>query len=322
MRFLTRCAAMMMAAAVVGCDEPAAPAKDVGGKGASAKPRIALVMKTLTNPFFVEMEKGARRAESEFGVELLVKTAAQETSIEQQVAIVADLIRQKVDAVVIAPGDSVKLIPILKNARDEGVKVVNIDNRLDPDYSNKLGLTGVSFISVDNEKGAYQAVKALVGNMTAPAKAAVIEGIRGAANAQARKAGALRGFAEAAGVEVVASQSANWKIDESYETAKTIMAAHPDVSLIFCANDMMALGAVKYLKEAGALGKVKVAGFDALTEAVDAVKVGDLAVTVDQQAAEQGFLGVKAAVTAIRGGAPPLETMIDVRVITRPSAAQ
>ena len=35
-------------------------------------------MKTLTNPFFVDMEKGARKAESELNVKLIVKTGAQE----------------------------------------------------------------------------------------------------------------------------------------------------------------------------------------------------------------------------------------------------
>ncbi len=70
-------------------------------------------MKTLTNPFFVEMERGARRAEQELGVNLSVKTAAQETSIEQQIQLVEDLIATNVNAIVIAPGDSQRLIPAL-----------------------------------------------------------------------------------------------------------------------------------------------------------------------------------------------------------------
>ena len=78
-------------------------------------------MKTLTNPFFIEMEKGARRAEQTLGVDLLVKTAAQETSIEQQIQIVDDLIAEKVNAIVIAPGDSQRLIPVLKKAADGGI---------------------------------------------------------------------------------------------------------------------------------------------------------------------------------------------------------
>jgi ribose transport system substrate-binding protein len=64
----------------------------------------ALAMKTLTHPFFIEMEKGARRAEAEMRVNLQVRTAAQETSIEQQIQIVNDLIAVHVDAIVIAPG--------------------------------------------------------------------------------------------------------------------------------------------------------------------------------------------------------------------------
>jgi len=90
---------------------PAQPSETVAAP--AAKKEIALVMKTLTNPFFVEMEKGARRAEKDLGVNLTVKTAAQETSIEQQIQLVEDLVAAKVHAIVIAPGDSQRLIPAL-----------------------------------------------------------------------------------------------------------------------------------------------------------------------------------------------------------------
>ena len=76
---------------------------------------IALVMKTLTNPFFVEMEKGARQAETELGINLIVKTGAQETSFEQQITIIEELIKEKVDAILIAPADSVQIIPVLNS---------------------------------------------------------------------------------------------------------------------------------------------------------------------------------------------------------------
>jgi ribose transport system substrate-binding protein len=291
-------------------DQPAAPSPPT-----PERRRVALVMKTLTNPFFIEMERGARSAEAELGVELLVKTAAQETSIEQQIAIVEDLVRQRVDAIVIAPGDSVKLIPALKRARDAGVAVVNIDNRLDADVARAAGLAPVPFISVDNENGAFLAVRTLADGVVEPAKAAIIEGIRSAANAEARKAGALRAFAGNPHVTVVAQETADWKIDEAYDVAKAMFARHPDISLLFCANDMMALGAAKYIQEAGG-AKVRIAGFDALNEGVDAVKNGLLVATIDQQAGRQGYLGVVTAVRMLSHQEVPLETMVDVRVIT------
>lgn len=283
--------------------------------------KIALVMKTLTNPFFIKMEQGARQAEQELEIEIeiIVKTAAQETSIQQQIGIVEGLIRDKVDAIVIAPGDSIGLIPVLKQAQDAGIIVVNIDNRLDREYSKASGLTNVPFISVDNEQGAYDSAKTLVTQLDRPTEVAILEGIRAAENAKDRKNGAIRAFNESEFVTVVASETAHWKIDEAYEVTKTLLEQHPDIEAIFCANDMMALGAVKYLKDNGHK-KVKVAGYDALDQALIAVKNGEMIATVDQQAAEQGYQGVLFAYRALMGERLPAVILIDTRLITKNSS--
>jgi ribose transport system substrate-binding protein len=283
---------------------------------AAAKPAtIALVMKTLTNPFFVEMEKGARRAEQKLGIQLIVKTAAQETSIEQQIEIIEGLIQAKVDAIVIAPGDSIGLIPVLKKAQDAGIVIINIDNRLDPALSKKLGLVNVPFISVDNEQGAYLSAKFISERITTPTKAIILEGIRTAQNANDRKDGALRAFQENPNVTVVAMETAHWKIDEAYDVTKALFARHPDIGAVFCANDMMAFGTLKYLAETGRT-HVLVAGFDALNEAKPFIRTGALSVTIDQQAAEQGYQGIQEAVRALAGEKLPAETMVDVQVVS------
>ncbi len=310
---------------LVACSDagkPTVPAVVAPGPASNEKPgepptirKIALVMKTLTNPFFVEMERGARKAEKELGVELLVKTGSQETAIEQQIQIVEDLIRQKVDAIVIAPGDSMRMVPVLKAAQDAGIKIINIDNRLDQEAMKKQGLSGVPFISVDNEKAAYESARYIAQQVKKPAQAAIIEGIRSADNARQRRSGAERAFQENPLIKVVARETANWKIDEAHEVARKIFKNHPEVELLFCANDMMALGALKFLQESGKTG-VKVAAYDALEEAREAVKAGRLAVTVDQQAAEQGYQGVVLAIRAIRGDAVPDVTLIDTRLVT------
>ena len=293
-------------------------------KGTSApaqqleRKRIALVMKTLTNPFFVEMEKGARRAEIELGVELQVKTAAQETSIEQQIQIVEDMIAAKVDAIVIAPGDSQRLVPVLKKAVDGGIKVVNLDNRLDPEAVKQAGFAPVPFISVDNEKGAYGAAKFMADTVNKPTEAAILEGIRSADNARQRMMGAKRAFAENKDIKLVSSESANWKIDEGYTVTQQIFAKNPNVKLVFAANDMMGLGALKFLQKTGKTD-VKVGAYDALTDAVAEVKAGRLMVTVDQQAAEQGFQGIALAIRLLKGEVVPEITLIDTQLVTSKS---
>ncbi len=280
------------------------------------KQKVALVMKTLTNPFFVEMEKGARQAEKEFGFKLLVKTGAQETSVEQQISIIKSLIQDKVDAIVIAPADSRQLIPVLKEASDADIVIVNIDNRLDPEVLKELGLINTPFISVNNEQGAYLSAKYISDQITEKTEVVVLEGIRSSQNAQDRKNGALRAFAENSNIEVVAQETANWQIDEAHQVITDIYKQHPDIGAIFCANDMMAFGVLQYLKEAGK-EDVLVAAYDALDDAKKAIKEGTLQSTIDQQAALQGYTGVQVAMEMLDGKTFLAETLVDVKLITK-----
>jgi ribose transport system substrate-binding protein len=283
------------------------------------KKEIGLVMKTLTNPFFVEMEKGARRAEKDLGITLKVKTAAQETSIEQQIQLVEDLITDKVAAIVIAPGDSQRLVPSLKKAANAGIKIVNIDNRLDPNTLTQAGMGTVPFISVDNEAGAYKAGKFLAEGVKTSTEAGILEGIRSADNARQRALGARKALLENKHIKVVASESANWKIDEAYEVTKAMFTKHPNITLLFASNDMMASGAVKYLQDTGKT-RVKVAGYDALSEALAEIKSGRLGATIDQQAAEQGYQGIALAIRLAQGNTVPAVTLIDTKLITATTA--
>jgi ribose transport system substrate-binding protein len=311
-------AALALVLALGGCDSGDGQTAEAQGETDGEDPiRVALVMKTLTNPFFVTMEQGARQAERDLGIELVVKTAAEETSIHQQIDIVNGLVRDTpVDAIVIAPGDSVQLIPVLKTAQDNGIAVVNIDNRLDPDFSEKHGLTGVPFISVDNAHAAYLSAKYVADRLEARTNVAVLTGIASAANSQARERGALRAFAESPMTDVVAVESANWKVDEAYEVIQGIFDQNPDIGAVFCANDMMAIGVLRYLEESGR-GDVPVAAFDAIDAAKEALREGRLAVTIDQLPARQGYMGVKTAVDIVQGATPPTEVMIDVQVVDR-----
>lgn len=318
--------ALVISMGLFGCGQSSGPSVNtpvqpsVAVAPPSAKKEIGLVMKTLTNPFFVEMEKGARRAEKDLGIALKVRTAAQETSIEQQIQLVDDLISEKVAAIVIAPGDSQRLVPALKKAADAGITIVNIDNRLDPEAVRQAGMKPIPFISVDNEAGAYKVGKYLAEGVTIPTEAAVLEGIRSADNAQQRARGAKRALLENKHIKIVASESANWKIDEGYEVTKLIFAQHPQIKLVFAANDMMAIGAIKYLQESGKT-LVKVVGYDALGEAITEIKSARMLATIDQQAAEQGYQGIALANRLSRGAAVPEITLIDTRLITAKSAS-
>jgi ribose transport system substrate-binding protein len=328
MKIYTLFAILILFAYLAGSCNPAAPdtsllvpQNPINSTLPTASPKankytIALVMKTLTNPYFVEMEKGARKAEGELGINLLVKTGAQETSIEQQVNIIQGLIKDRVDAIVIAPADSTQLIPVLKDAQQAGIVIINVDNQLNPQASEKIGLVGVPYISVDNENGAYLSAKAIADQVTTPTQAIILEGIRTAKNAEDRKNGALRAFSENKNIQIVAMETAHWKIDEAYQVAAQLFKQYPDVNLVFCANDMMALGVIQYLKENGKT-QVKVAAYDALDEAKQMLQEGELQATIDQQAALQAYTAIQYAVQALKGEQLPPVTLLDVQLLTK-----
>ncbi|MEY2689081.1 MAG: hypothetical protein RL375_3279 [Pseudomonadota bacterium] len=323
-RFFWWLTATFLAVLMAGCGDPKTDALQAvtqrspsasAPAAAASQVRVALIMKTLTNPFFVEMERGARRAQREMGLDLQVKTATQETSIEQQIQLVDNEIKARSKAIVIAPGDSSRLVPILKQAQDAGIHIVNIDNRLSESAVQAAGMKPVPFISVDNEAGAFQAVTQLVAGVQQPTQAALLEGIRSADNARQRKLGAERGFRSNSNIKLVASETANWKIDEAYAVTAGLFKKYPDIGVLFCANDMMAIGAIKYLQESGR-HRVRIGGFDALAEARTAIRARQMDVTVDQQAAEQGYLGIKTAMQLLAGQSVPMDIRVDTTLVT------
>ena len=285
-------------------------------KSAAPKKKIALVMKTLTNPFFIEMEKGARKAEEELNIDLMVKTGAQETSVEQQINIIEELINLKVDGIVIAPVNATDIIPILKKAQAAKISIVNVDDKLDSAVCEKIGLKDIPFVSIDNENSAYLSAKYLSNMINKPTKVAILEGIPDASNSEKRKSGAIRAFKENKNITIVAVETAHWKIDEGFSVTERILKNNPEVGAIFCANDMMALGANEYVQRLGRKD-IKIAGFDALEEVKKEIQKNNIIVTVDQQPQQQGYKGIEYVNRLINGEKLSMETIIPAKVINK-----
>lgn len=281
----------------------------------NAKKEILLVMKSLTNPFYVEMEKGARKAADELGFTLYVRSGTNETSLEQQASFIEEYMQKGIHAVVIAPADSVGIIPVLKRVQLRGIEIVNIDNKIDAQALHKAEMKPVPFISVDNEHGAYLSANAIAKVAPKGSKAIVIEGIRTAQNANQRKSGALRAFKEA-GIPVVATESASWKIEEAYGMFRKLHEEHPNANLIFCANDMMAMGVLQYAQEKN-IKNLLIAAYDDIPDARKMIQDGKMHSTVNQQADMQGYYGAKFAFERSIGKEVPLEKIVDVRLVTR-----
>ena len=123
----------------------------------AAKPRVALVMKSLANEFFLTMENGAKAHQKQNSdkYDLITNGIKDENDTAGQIKIVEQMIVSNVDAIVLAPADSKALVPIAKRAIDAGIVVINIDNQFDAAALKEKGIT-IPFVGPLDRKGAQQ----------------------------------------------------------------------------------------------------------------------------------------------------------------------
>jgi ribose transport system substrate-binding protein len=180
----------------------------------------------------------------------------------------------------------------------------------------------VSFVGSDNYRGGQLIGEYLAKASGGKAKVAILEGIAGHETGDSR----VRGFREAVkgspGIQIVASQTANWERDQGFNVFQNILQAHPDIDTVFACNDMMALGAIEAINAGGKAGKIRVLGFDAVKDARAALESGAMAATVAQYPDEMGKAAVEMAVKALRGEAVRPDVGVRIGLVTRENARQ
>jgi len=256
--------------------------------------KVALVMKALSNPFFIKMEEGAKQYAEKNDIPFEVFGVERETEVKRQIGIVENLIARKYGAIVIAPADSKKLIPACKKALKQGIVVVNIDNPLHKATLKELNVE-IPFVGSDNYKGAGLVGDYLKQKLKGKGKVLVIEGIRGVENADLRKKGFIDSVTRNSDIQIVASESANWHTDEALSLVTRLIQKHSDINAIFCANDSMAIGAVQSLDMFGLTGHVFIGAYDNIEEARSEMRNKRMHATVEQHPEMMGEYGVMLA---------------------------
>ncbi|CAB3781950.1 HTH-type transcriptional repressor PurR [Paraburkholderia ultramafica] len=290
----------IVAAAILATASAALPFSAAYAQNAPAhKPKIALVMKSLANEFFLTMETGAKdyQKHNSGQFDLITNGIKDETDTANQIRIVEQMIVSKVDAIVLAPADSKALVPVVKKAMDAGIIVVNIDNRLDPDVLKSKDLN-VPFVGPDNRKGALMVGDFLAGRLKAGDEVGILEGVSTTTNAQQRTAG-FKDAMQSVGAKVVSVQSGEWEIDKGNAVASAMLNEYPNLKALLAGNDNMAIGAVSAVRAAGKQGKVLVVGYDNINAIRPMLKDGRVLATADQYAAKQAVFGIDTALKAL-----------------------
>ena len=305
----------LFAVAAIGCTRTDGPATGQSG-ATTAAPRVALVMKSLANEFFVTMAEGAKAHQAASGgaYSLVVNGIRNESDLSQQVALVEQMMAQGVDAIVIAPADSRALVPVLAKALRQKIVVVNIDNKLDDATLQQAGID-VPFVGPDNRDGARAVGGALARQLRRGDKVAILEGIPTAFNAQQRRLGFEDAMREG-GMQVVSVQSAHWEQAEADTISAALLREHHDLAAILASNDNMALGAAAAVRQAGKIGKVAVVGFDNIAAVRQLVEDERIVATADQHGDRLAVYGIEYALALLKGGSRPQDRQTPVDVVT------
>lgn len=298
----------LLCAAIMGCDSQADQSqKTSDAKPENKKPKIALIMKSLANDFFSTMAKGAethQQAHSD-DYELVVNGIKDERDLSRQVALVEEMVANGVDAIVIAPADSKALVPALRRAREAGVVVINIDNKLDQEILDAEKIA-IPFVGPDNKAGAKKVGDYLASKLKAGDEVIVLEGIRTSFNGTQRRLGFEEAM-QAANIKIADSQSAQWEMSMANTLALSMLSEHPNVKAILAANDSMALGALAAVKNNGKAGEVAIVGFDNIAAVQQAIKEGQILATADQHGDQLAVFGIEYALNLLKDPNAKLE---------------
>ena len=292
--------AAMLAAGLIGAAAAGGPA--------AGRPTVGLAISTLNNPFFVDLRDGAQAAAAKAGVTLVVLDAQNDPA--RQASSIEDLIAKKAGVVIINPTDSDAIVPTVKKLNAAKIPVITVDRAAN-------GGTVAAHIASDNVAGGEIAANYVGDHLNMKGNVVMLEGIPGSSAARDRGQGFRQGLKKYPGIRLVASQTADFDRAKGLAVMENILQAQKKIDAVFAQNDEMALGAVQAIEAARRNRVMFVVGFDAIADALKAIREGKMAATIAQQPKEMGRLAVEAAATVLKGGAVPRFTPVPLRLVTK-----
>ncbi|SAL56140.1 periplasmic binding protein/LacI transcriptional regulator [Caballeronia peredens] len=288
------------------------------GAAVSDKATVALVMKSLDDPFVVSMIDGARNYQRHYASQLDLTThgTLTDNDVAGQIRIVESLIEAKTNAIVIAPADSQALLPAASKAIAAGIILIAIDNPFDESAQEAANVT-IPFVGPDSRRGAKLVGAYLASKLKSGDEVGIVEGPTNDRNVQQRTLG-FRDAMSAANLRVAAADGGDWTVASGKAIALQMLYAHPAIRGLMCANDNIAMGAIDAVRIAGKQGRVLVTGYNNIEAVQPMLDDGRLLATVEQFGARQAVFGVDVAVKALlekrreRDLSPYMETPVQL----------
>jgi LacI family transcriptional regulator len=269
---------------------------------------LALVVTDITNPFFTQVARGVEDVASDAGFTVVFCNT--DESEDEEIKYANVLIQKRVDGFLLVPAQgssrSVRLI------QDQGMQIVLIDRR--------LANIQADVVRCESEDGAYRLVRLLLD--LGHQRIAVISGPAGTSTAEDRVAGYRRAMAEAGLSGQAMALYGAFTPDSGYTLAQQVLASDPRPTALFAANNFIAIGALKALRDAhlSVPDDMSIVAFDDLPEVM---MVDPFLTVATQPAYEMGRLAAQMLVKRLNGDIPQdwQEVVLPIEIIMRRSIA-
>lgn len=310
MLLLAGCTAAAPAAPAPAADAPAADAPAADAAPAAGAIEIPVIIKATDSDFWQYVWVGAKNyaLENPDKASVTLYGPKSEADIDEQISILEDVIAKNPQCILIASTSSDAPVAAMERAKEAGIKIVTIDNKVNTDAVETL-------LATDNVKGgALAADKMLEGwqaqGIDPKGKVAVISAMAGVQVLVNRDEGFINRMKEIApDVEILETRYVDNDIVKALGVAKDLMAANADLIGIFADNNHTGDGTARAIIEDQAQDKLVGVAFDSDPEEIKAVQDGVLFALILQDPYGMGFNGVDACLQAI--GGTDLEDYVD-----------
>lgn len=241
---------------LVGCKEK---------KDTSNKPKkVAVIISTLNNPWFVVLAETAANRAKELGYEANIFDSQNNTALETDHF--ENAISSGYDAILFNPTDADGSIANVRMAKKADVPVFCMDREVN------VTDAATSQILSDSYAGCVAIGKYFVEKLEKKGKYVEILGLVGDNNTWSRSKGFHSVVDNYPEIEMVAQQSADFDRNKAMEVMESILQVHPDIKGVFCGNDGMAMGVYQALVSAGKDREVMVFGFDGAADVINSIQ--------------------------------------------------
>ena len=268
---------------------------------------IAVFTKNRTNPAYEAFRIASDQIARTSGVKLIHLVPNQPDNVDEQKAMVDQVLKDRPDAVIFIPVDDVAMIDSVNKLNDAKIPIVLVSNPLPGNF--------VTYVGADDFAIGYREARYLFEKLAGKGKIVVIEGTPAAPTNRERLRGYQRAFTEFPDIQVLASGIGNYQQVDARRVMEKFLTEHQEIDAVLSANDSMALGVLEALK--GANRTAVVIGINGILPAVKQIEAGGMLASVDFNMFKIGCTAARAAVRHLKKQPLPEKVILPAEVIDR-----